>query len=90
MDSHGNKKLKFVAAKKGENLSTYKEILDKVYLKNAEPGYETYIQETIAKTYPILISWIGNKGNRFMKILDGEQPIGFLTVAALDEDETNI
>ena len=85
-----SKKLTFVSAKKGEDLSKYKEILIQVYLNITAPEIEEYITAALDKNFPILTNWIGDKGKRFIKILDDEKKVGCVTLEALDDTETHI
>src|SRR5579872_7259285 len=80
----------FVAAEKGEDLSGYKELVAKVYSGHTKEGSEDYTRRIIEKTFPVLAAWAGQKGKRFVKVLDGEKPVGFTTLKALTDDETHI
>lgn len=83
--------LTFSVAQKGEDLSAYKAILLKVYAEYAtNPALKEPLKESLAKPFAVLQSWIGQKGKRFMKAHDGQTPVGFLTLEALNEDETHI
>jgi len=69
--------LSFVPAEKDEDLSEYESILKETYQGHGGEGSENYILTSLCRTFPIVAGWIGNKGNRFIKILDGEKPVGF-------------
>ena len=75
----------FVLAKQGEDLSAYKEILTDAYLRHTNPGEEECTRTSIERRFPLLTSWIGQEGKRFIKILDNEEPVGFLTLEGLDD-----
>jgi len=79
------KKPTFVPAKQGEDLSAYKKIFNDAYLRHANQGEEEHVRTSIDRSFLILTSWIGQEGKRFIKILDNEEPVGFLTLEALDD-----
>ena len=40
--------------------------------------------------FATLTNWIGQKGKLFVKVHDGQKPVGFLTLESLDEQNTRI
>lgn len=87
--------LTFIKAQKDEDLSAYKEILLKVYPEYAtDPVRKEALKDSLSKSFAVLTSWIGKKGNLFIKVLDysndNQRPVGFLTLEALNKDETHI
>jgi hypothetical protein len=84
-------KLTFLLAQKGEDLSVYEAIAINRFLTffDTVEGKER-MKESIKKQFPILVSWIGEKGKLFIKILKQENPYGFLTLQSLDDEEKRI
>lgn len=83
--------LQFNAAQKGENLDEYKEILLKVYPEFAtDHTMKLAIKALLASRFAIILKWIGNDQHKFVKITDGQKPVGFLTLEALDKEKTRI
>lgn len=83
--------LTFTVAQKGEDLSEYREILLKVYAEYVtDPTLREPLKESLHKPFAVLSNWIGQKGKRFIKTQDGQTPVGFLTLEALNEEETHI
>lgn len=92
MEETGKAKLlTFVKAQKGEDLTAYQEILLDVYPEYANNReIKAYLQEALKRQFAILAGWAGQKGKCFIKAHDGQTPVGFLTLEALNEDETEI
>jgi hypothetical protein len=84
-------KLTFMLAQKGEDLSVYEAIAINRFLTffDTAEGKER-MEKSIKKQFPILVSWIGERGKLFIKILKQENPYGFLTLQSLDDDEKRI
>lgn len=83
--------LQFSAAQKGENLEAYKEILLKVYPEFAtDHTMKMAIKVLLASRFAIILNWVGREQHKFVKITDGQQPVGFLTLEALDKEKTKI
>ncbi len=92
MEEKGKAKLlTFVKAQKGEDLSAYQDILLKVYPKYANSeGIAEHLRESLKGPFAVLASWVGQKGKCFIKVQDGQTPVGFLTIEALDEEGTQV
>jgi hypothetical protein len=84
-------KLNFSVAQKGEDLSAYKAVLLKIYPEFAkdEAGKEA-IKKLCEVRFAVILSWLGKEQHRFIKVQDGQQPVGFLTLEALDKEKTRI
>lgn len=83
--------LQFSAAQQGENLDEYKEILLKVYPEFAtDHTMKLAIKALLVSRFAIILKWIGNEQHKFVKITDGQKPVGFLTLEALDKEKTKI
>jgi len=84
-------KLTFILAQKGEDLSVYENIAIKRFLTffDTAEGKER-METSIKRQFPILVRWIGQKGKLFIKILKQENPYGFLTLQALDDEGKRI
>lgn len=84
-------KLTFILAQKGEDLSIYEAIAINRFLAyfSTVDGKER-MEKSIKRQFPILVSWIGEKGKLFIKVKKQENPYGFLTLQSLDEEETRI
>lgn len=48
------------------------------------------MKESLSKTFGVLASRIGQTGKRFIKVQDGNTPVGFLTLESLNADNTEI
>ena len=85
-------KPKFVQLKSGEDLSACKPILIKAFLHFANQDEKAGIANSIDTnflTVDVEKCMHGEK-SRVIGVLDGEKAIGFLTLAALDKEETRI
>lgn len=82
--------LTFTRAQKGEDLTAYKAVLLQVYPAFATPETKDIITKTLDSRFAVILGWLGNERHRFVKIQDKEQPVGFLTLEALDQFETKI
>lgn len=83
--------LQFNAAQKGENLDEYKEILLKVYPEFAtDHTMKLAIKALLVSRFAIILKWVGTEQHKFVKITDGQKPVGFLTLEALDKEKTRI
>ena len=82
-------KLTFVAAKPGENLDQYRDILMSEYLKMTTEEKKEDVSKTLEKTFPQLKSFIWAKYN-IIKILSGNDPVGFFSFEILNDEATII
>ncbi len=84
-------KLNFSIAQKGEDLTAYKAVLLQIYPQFAqdEAGKET-IKKLCEVRFAVILNWLGKPEHRFVKVQDGQTPVGFLTLEALDNEKTRI
>lgn len=84
-------KLNFSIAQKGEDLTAYKAVLLQIYPQFAqdEAGKEA-IKKLCEVRFAVILNWLGQPQHRFVKVQDGQQPVGFLTLEALDKEKTRI
>lgn len=93
MDDENSVKLSFVAASPDEDLTPYMAILQGVYQKEHagnDKDRQEYLAQIVQGTHPVLLKWVGQDGKRFIKILDGQKPVGAMTLRVLDEEQTQI
>lgn len=84
-------KLTFTLAQKDEDLSVYEAIAINRFLPYFKtPDEKERIEKSLKRQFPILVSWIGQKGRLFIKVEKQLMPYGFLTLQALNNDETKI
>lgn len=91
MEEQSINKLTFTLAQEGEDLSIYEKIVIDAFMKHFKTDEE---KETITKSlqrqFKLLVSWIGQKDKRFIKIHKQDEPYGFLTLQSLSDDDTRI
>lgn len=84
-------KLNFTVAKEGDDLAAYKAVLLQIYPQFAqdEAGKEA-IKKLCEVRFAVILNWLGKPQHRFVKVQDGQTPVGFLTLEALDKENTRI
>lgn len=80
----------FEAAQPGEDLSRFRNILERAYGKLVQEGKEEALHTSIDTNFPKVCNWVGQKGKRFIKVHQGEEAVGFFTFEALDDAETKV
>ena len=89
-EEEGKTELTFVAAQPGENLDKYRDILVSEYTKLVEPEKKEFLLDRLTNhTFPTIVSLIGNKCS-IVKILCGNDPVGFFSFERLDDEATKI
>lgn len=91
MEAKKNKLLTFKTAQKGDYLGKYKEILLEVYPTFAtDKSMAGPIKVSLFARFEVLTGWIGQKGKLFVTIQDEGKPVGFMSLEALNEENTRI